>query len=101
MDEEDDEIIPVTESEYEDWTELKKQIFTSEFLEFIENLIGNLNDAQMNTVTRIYKKTEEMIKEKLKTSQADSITAFLGIYAFFLSYCDSLKEMMRERQKSK
>ena len=92
-----DEIIPVTESDFRKFINIRKQIFTQKTLENIDNIIKNV---PFENIDKIFKKIDDLIKEELKTKNTDSISAVLGLYACFLSYYDLLLNVINELEES-
>ncbi len=89
----DEEIIPITESDFRKFNYIRTQIFTEKTLEDMDNIIKKV---PFENVDKIFKKIDFLIKDELKAENTDSISAVLGLYACFLSYYDLLLNVINE-----
>lgn len=93
-----EEIIPITESDFRKFNNIRTQIFTEKTLENMDNIIEKV---PFENIDKIFKKIDFLIKEELKTKNTDSISAVLGLYACFLSYYDLLLNVIQELEEKK
>ena len=92
----EDEIIPITESTFNQFNNIRKQIFTKKTLENLDNIVEKV---PFENIDKIYKKLDVLIKEELKRKNTDSISAILGLYACFISYYDLLLNAINDLEK--
>ena len=92
-----DKIIPITESDFEKFNNIRKQIFTNKTLKNIDNIIEKV---PFENIDKIFKKIDFLIKEELTTKNTDSISAVLGLYGCFLSYYDLLQNVIDELEEN-
>jgi hypothetical protein len=91
-----EEIIPITESDFRKFNDIRTQIFTEKTLGDMDNIIKKV---PFENVDKIFKKIDILIKEELKTKNTDSISAVLGLYACFLSYYNLLLDVINELEE--
>ena len=97
-DEDIEDIIPVTESKFEEVMNFREKVFTPEFLEKIDAYI---EISKIDIVERFYKKVNALTIDELKLGlpKTDAISVITGLYIGFLDYYKTFQEIIKDQKK--